>query len=116
MQEFKLKEEEQIIETVKCDYWENSFLFIYEKVNGEIIITNQRIIFMMTVLTKRYERVELNIENISTVEKCNVGSVLPLNPTGIKIGLNNGRKYKFSSIRNGKIIDIISSLINQKNS
>lgn len=116
MQEFKLREEEQIIETVKCDYWENSFLFIYEQNSGEIIITNQRIIFMMKVLTKTFERVELSIENISTIEKCNVGTIIPFNPTGIKITLNNGRNYKFSSMKREKIIEAVSNLILPKNS
>ena len=75
------------------------------------LIKTKRIAYMMKVLSRTYERVELRVENIATVEKCSVGTIIPLNPTGIKIGLKNGRYYKFSSMRREKIIDTITDTI-----
>ena len=112
MQEIELLENEEILRTIKGDYWLNTLLFLYEQRNGEIVITNMRILFNSKVFTKTFLELALTISDIESIEKCNVGSIIPINPTGVKITLKNGRKFKLSSYHRKDIIEELENLMN----
>lgn len=111
MEEITLFENEQIIESYKGMYWDKSFMFLYEQNVGEIVITNMRIIFIAKVFSKKLVLLDLNINNIQNIQKCAVGEVLPLNPTGIKIETTDNKTYKISSYHRNKIMETISNMI-----
>ena len=111
MQEIELYENEQILQSYKGMYWEKSFMFLYEQNVGEIIITNMRIIFISKVFSKQLTLLNLNISDIQNIQKCGVGEVIPLNPTGIKITMKDSTIYKISSYHRNKIMETISNMI-----
>lgn len=111
MKKFELSADEKIIDTIKADYWENSFMFLYEQHEGEIVLTESQIIFCMKMINTKYVILEIKFEDISDINKCNVGMILPINPTGICITLKNGRKVKFSSMKRKKLMEKIQEMI-----
>lgn len=111
MEEITLFENEQILNTYKGMYWDKSFMFLYEQNIGEIVITNMRIIFVARVFSKKIILLDLNINNIQNIQKCSVGEVLPLNPTGIRIETKDNKIYKISSYHRKKIMEALINMI-----
>ena len=114
MKTFELQDEENIIFTAKGTNWEKTLLFMCEQNSGEVIITNQRFVFNVKILMKSYILIEENIENVVDISKCNVGSLIPWNPTGIKIVTSKGKIYKISSLRREKIINELNNIKTDK--
>lgn len=110
MQGIELYENEEIKEKYKGVFWENTFLFLYEKQEGEIILTNLRVIFNAKLFNKNLIEAQILYSDIQNIAKCNVGSIIPLNPTGICIDLKNGQTCKLSSFRREKIINLINQM------
>lgn len=113
MPEIDLIENEKIIKKFKGDFWNNTFLFLYEQQGGEIILTNLRIVFISKVFNIKKVTAQIMYQDIENIENCNVGTVIPLNPTGIKINIKNGQSCKLSSYHRGKIMDLINQMIMQ---
>jgi hypothetical protein len=102
--EFEVGEEE-LAET-HGDYWQKFLLLFYMQKSGKIHITNRRIIFSGGLITN----LELEIKNIAAVEKCWVGPVFSILPTGIKVTMCDARVYKFSVLFRCKYIKIINEI------
>ncbi len=115
MNQEDLLNDEQILQQIKGDYWINTILFIFEQRSGEIVVTNKRILFYSKIFNKLSLDLALNLLDIEIVEKCGVGNLIPINPTGVKIKLKNGREFKLSSYHFNKLFETIDNLIDNKN-
>lgn len=103
MAELDLRVGEQIIEEVRGDYWE-ALLFTLSQKRGKFIFTNQRIHVAAGFLTA----LDLEYKDIQSVEKCNVGGLIRLIPTGIKVIMKNGKKHHLSILKRAKYIEMIN--------
>ena len=111
MENMDLLANEQIVLCQKAFYWPNTFLFLYEQSVGEVIITNMRILFKSKVFGKEFIELEINLKDIDTIKKCAVGTVIPINLTGINIKLKNGQSHKISSYHRKEIMECINNLL-----
>ncbi|RKP57995.1 hypothetical protein D7Z26_00325 [Cohnella endophytica] len=78
-----------------------------EAVGGKIDVTNERVIFKPHGFNVQTKPLELNIQDIVSIEKRNT---LLLVPNGMKIRLNDGQEYKFVVWNRAKLIDLIMKL------
>lgn len=113
MKKLELQEGEEIIETIKGSYWENTFIFLYEQSIGDIIITNKRLLFNSKVLATSFIALNIKISDIAEMQKCNVGTVFPLNPTGIKLIDNYGNTCKISAVKREKLMKTLKELMDK---
>lgn len=102
----ELENGEEIVETMKGDYWEKVFLFVYDQKRGEYTITNKRIIFKGFI-----SGFSVKYEDIESISKCNVGPTIRFIPTGISIKTNDGKEYKMSVLNRNKYMEMIQSHI-----
>lgn len=104
--ELELRENETIYQEVAADYWETFFgVIMYSQVRGKYCFTNQRIVFKGGWATE----VEIEYADIDHIEKCNVGGLIPVMPTGIKVVLKNGKKHFLSVLKRGEIMELIQN-------
>lgn len=105
-----LREQEKIILEISGDYWIGN-----RQSTGIFEVTDFRMAFRYkTILGRAKENaVELELANIATVDKCNVGGgLIKLVPTGIKVTTKSGETYIFSVLKRDKLI---SALKNEAN-
>lgn len=95
-----LKETETIEKEFRGDYW--SFL---SQTRGYYWFTNERIIFHGGFATVE----EIPYNEIDFVTKRNVGGILPIIPTGIKVKMKNGKSHTLSVQKRNDIIAFIES-------
>ena len=106
--ELQLRANETIYQTIKADYWETLFgVIMSSQVRGEFCFTNQRIIFKGGWATE----VEIEYADIDHIKKCNVGGLIPVMPTGVKIVLKNGKKHIISVLKREDIMGLIQQHI-----
>ena len=113
MKDLELQEGEEIIDTIKGSYWENTFIFLYEQSVGDIVITNKRLLFNAKVLASNFIALDIKISDIAEIQKCNVATVVPLNPTGIKLIDHYGNTCKISAVRREKVMETLQQLIDK---
>ena len=73
------------------------------QVRGSYSFTNQRIVFKGGWATE----IEIEYSDIESIQKCNVGGLIPVMPTGIKIVLKDGKKHILSVLKRGEIMELI---------
>ena len=84
----ELHEGEVVEKEFKSDYWEKTLCF-YSQKRGKYWFTNQRIVFrggFATIL-------EIPYADIESVQLCNVGGLVQIIPTGIKVTLKSCLLY-----------------------
>lgn len=113
---FNLKENEIIqFEEKTTDLYNVDKLFglkMLSKARGKFTLTNKKIIFEYSWSDEVFE---IEISNISKIEKCFIGfpligtdKMFPIFPIGIDILLTNGEKYKIAlNFSRNKIYDIL---------
>ncbi|MEE0265846.1 MAG: PH domain-containing protein [Acutalibacteraceae bacterium] len=106
--DLQLRANETVFQEVKADYWETLFgVIMTSQVRGSYCFTNQRIVFKGGFATE----VEIEYSDIESISKCNVGGLIPVMPTGIKVVLKDGKKHILSVLKRGEIMDFIQSHI-----
>lgn len=101
--EFELWEEDEVIEEyIKGDYWD----FGSQK-RGQYLFTNKKVVFV------GWTYWSVNYKDIKEVTKCNVGGLIPLIPTGIKLTYfdekkGKNKKYKMSVLKRKEWIEYLS--------
>ena len=113
MKEIELQEGEEVIKTAKGSFWQNTFIFLYEQMDGEIVITNKRVLFNAKVIGQTFIALDIKISDIAQINKCNVGTVIPLNPTGIELVDEHKHICKISTIKRTKIMETLQKLIDE---
>ena len=88
---FELAEGEVVEKEFASDYWEK-FLFMYSQVRGRYYFTNQRVIFV----TWGQVKFELPYNKMVAAAECNVGALLRVIPTGIKVTMDDNKTYMLS--------------------
>ena len=99
-------EHEAVEKEFKSDYWEKTLCF-YSQKRGKYWLTNQRIVFrggFATIL-------EIPYADIESVQLCNVGGLVQIIPTGIKVTLKSGKSYKLSVTKRKEILAFIQEKI-----
>ncbi len=78
-----LSEEDNLVEHTKGDLWE----MIFSQTRGNFLFTNKNFIFAGGLLGS--SNFCIAYDKITGIKKCNVGGLIPLIPTGIKITYTN---------------------------
>lgn len=102
----ELNDGEVVEKEMKSDYWEKTLCF-YSQKRGKYWFTNQRIIFrggFATVLDIPYSEIE-------SVQLCNIGGLVQIIPTGIKVTLKSGKTYKLSVTKRKEILAFLQAKI-----
>ena len=102
----ELHEGEVVEKEFKSDYWEKTLCF-YSQKRGKYWLTNQRIIFRGGCATI----LEIPYADIESVQLCNVGGLVQIIPTGIKVTLKSGKSYKLSVTKRKEILAFIQEKI-----
>ncbi len=102
--DLQLRENEIVVKEMASDYWETlgGIITISQK-RGHYCFTNQRIVFRGGFATE----VEISYGNIEYIEKCNVGGLIPIIPTGIKVVMKDNKKHVLSVTKRGEIMELI---------
>lgn len=101
-----LRENESILKEFASDYWDTLFgIIMCSQIRGKYCFTNQRIVFKGGWGTE----VEIEYADIEQIKKCNVGGLIPIVPTGIKVVLKNGKKHVLSVLKRGEIMELIEN-------
>lgn len=108
MANFELNAGENIIKEIKGDYWEKSFLFMYDQKRGSFCFTNERIMFRGGFSTT----LNLPYSDIVSISKCNVGPMIGFIPTGISVTMRDGKSYRLSVLKRSELMELIQSKIN----
>lgn len=104
MGKLELLPNEQILATVNGDCWETPW--ILEQVPGVYIFTDQRIIFQGNGLIEKLRlKFEIPYEQICYIEPC----LIVFFPTGIRVWMKNGKKYRLSVMKRKKYMELINS-------
>lgn len=98
----ELRENETIIKEMPSDYWSAFCGITFSQKRGHYTFTNQRIHFVGCFTEK-----EIPYAEIEAIQKCAVGPIIPLIPTGIKVIMKNGKKHYLSVLGRAEIMDII---------
>lgn len=104
-QELDLHEGETVVQEVKGDYWENTFLFMYSQKRGKFWFTDERILFRGGFTAS----LDLPYSEITEIKKCNVGPAVHFVPTGIKVTMRDGKNHRLSVLGRNKIMELIRS-------
>lgn len=100
----ELQDGEQVEKEIKGDYWEKT-LCMYSQKTGKYWFTNQRIIFRGGFVAA----LDLPYSEMESVALCNVGPLVQFLPTGIKVTMKDGKKYKLSVLKRKDILALIQS-------
>lgn len=101
---FELAEGEVVEKEFASDYWEK-ILFAYSQVRGRYYFTNQRLIFVSWGQVK----LELPYNKMVAVKECNVGALLRLIPTGIKVTMDDNKAYMLSVTKRKDNLEFIKA-------
>lgn len=101
---FELAEGEVIEKEFASDYWEK-VLFMRSQVRGRYYFTNQRVLFVSWGQVK----VELPYNKIVAAVTCNVGGLIPVIPTGIKLTMDDGKKHVLSVTKRKENLEFIQA-------
>lgn len=96
---------EQIFKTVKGDCWETPERFYTNQVPGTYIFTNQRIIFQGDGII---EKLRLNFDIPYSVISSIEPYVVVFFPTGIRVYLKNGARYRLSVRKRKECMELIN--------
>lgn len=106
-EELELREGEEILETVKGDYWRKDFLG-KSQIRGKFVFTNKRIIFEAGLIKAMSAHYEWEGADIAAVNACSVGLLIP---TGIKLTAKDGNEYVLSLLNRKKYIEYIEKMM-----
>lgn len=102
--------EEKWAET-KGDSWESPET-IKGQISGKFYFTNQRVIFKGGgLIAKLRHEYEFKIAEIASIKKFSVSFIIP---TGIKVTMKDGGKYKISVLGRGKYFTKLNELIGRR--
>ncbi len=99
---FELAEGEVVEKEFASDYWEK-VLFAYSQVRGRYYFTNQRVIFVSWGQVK----LDLPYNKMVAAVSCNVGALLRLIPTGIKVTMDDEKSYMLSVTKRNENLEFI---------
>ena len=104
-----LPEGENLVEHTAGDFWE----FLFSQVRGNFFFTEKTMIFVGGMLGSTNWAVPY--EKITEIKKCNVGGLIPIMPTGIKIFYTDEKgksgKKICSVLKRNNWIDFLNSKI-----
>jgi len=105
-----MSEEDNLVEHTKGDLWEMGF----SKVSGNFLFTDKNFIFVGGLLGSTAFCIAY--DKITGIKKCNVGGLIPLIPTGIKITYTNEKgksaKKVCSVLKRNNWIEFLSKKCN----
>lgn len=106
--EIELRGGEAVEKEIQGDYWGHLFgVLMTSQTRGHYSFTNERIVFKGGFATE----VEIPYNEIESITKCNVGGLIRLIPTGIKVQMKNGKKHFLSVLKRKDIMDMIQQKI-----
>lgn len=103
----ELKETENIEKEFKSDYWKKT-LFTYSQTRGKYWFTNERIIFRGGFATV----IDIPYKEIESINTCNVGGLIPIVPTGIKVKMKDGKTHVLSVTKRKENMAFIQAKMN----
>ena len=101
-----LEENETTVYETKGDWWAETLLG-KGQTPGVFEVTSKRFAFRTnTLFGKKQENAwELNVGDIASVEKCNIGNgVLKIIPTGLRVAMQDGTKYIVSVMKRDQLL------------
>lgn len=106
-----LREGEEIIRDVKGDYWEGLLGIVFFQNRGHFIFTNQRIVFAKSSLAGLLLMESIDYKDIESINKCMVGPIIPFIPTGVRVKIKTGKKFKFSLLKRQEFMSYLEEQI-----
>lgn len=100
---FKLDDNENIIEMTKGDYWEIEFVISKTRYMGEFAFTNKRLLFKQSFFGKV---ISIPYSDIVNIEK----TFIMFFPVSFDVKTKDGKSYRFAMMKRQHFIDLINSL------